>query len=355
MNYVIINSMRILILGNNYCAESFFNNLKNRENDIVFTNCSKVKSSVKYTDERDLIDFCEANEINFVLITDKTYMVESFLEKLNSLNITVFAPTSEAIKICKYKSYVKKFINKNKFLSPKYFIAEKLNMATDYLKSTNLPVAIHPEETTESECVQFAETYRDAQKIINKFFESGNKKIVLEDYIQGKNFTIWTISDGYSAKIMGINAKYQNKIGMSDPHFVTNELKQNLLENVINPAIASLAEEEEYIGILGFNFILDNKNNPYLLGFNCFFDEISVDFYTNCCEIDWIDVFESCIIGNIFSKYDFKANDEYALTIKTDNEIKFISSKIKSNLDKYVSELGYDTQDYKEAIQLWKY
>ena len=347
--------MRILILGNNYSAKSFYYALEKNKDDIVFSTYSEIENSIKYTDEDDIVDFCEANEINFILITDEKYITHNLQEKLNSLNITVFAPTVEALDICRYKSSAKKFINKNKFPSPKYFIAEKPNLAIDYIKEQNLPCAIHPDTHSDKECVQFAETFGQAQKIVNKFFENGNKKIILEDYVQGKNFTVWTISDGYCAKIIGINAKYQNSVGFFEPEFVTAEIKENIIKNIINPAISSLANEEEYIGILGFDFMLNSSSEPILIGFNSFFDDISVDFYTNCYDINWLDVFESCIVGDMFSKYDFISDDEYALTIKSDNEIKFISAKIKSNLNKYVEELDCDTKDYKEAIELWKY
>jgi len=354
--YDIIIPMRILILGNNHSAESFYHALSKNKEDIVFSNCSKVENNIKYYSEVDIVDFVEANEINFILTTDENYMTSSLQEKFNSLNISNFSPTEEAINITKFKSYAKKFINKNKFLSPKYFIAERSSLAFDYLKTSNYPLAIRPDVHNFQECSQFAETYIQAQKIINNFFDNGNKKIVLEDYIFGKNFVIWAISDGYGAKIIGSNAKYQNNIGYLEPEFLSSEIKENLLETVINPTISSLAADgEEYIGILGFDFILNSKNEAYLVGFNSFFDDISVDLYTENYDLNWTDVFESCIVGDIFSKFDFECGANYALTIRNKDKINFIDAKIKSNLEKYAKELGYDTKEYEEATKLWKY
>ena len=348
--------MRILILGKNHSAKSFWEILSKNNEDIVFSNCSDVSGNIQYDDEDDIVDFCEANEINFILITDENYITSTLLDRLNEDNITIFSPTEEAINISKYKSAAKKFINKNKFLAPKFFIAEKSNLAYDYIKSATYPLAIRPETHNFRECTQFVETYSSAQKVINKFFENGNKKIIIEDYIQGKNVEIWAISDGYSAKIIGANAKYQNNIGYLEPEFLTEDMKENLLSSVINPTISSLAsQDEEYIGILGFDFIITPKNEAYLVGFNSFFDEISVDLYTKCLEINWLKMFESCVIGDIFANYNIEESREYALTIRFEEKIKLITAKIKSNLEKYADELGYNTQDYKEATKLWKY
>ena len=348
--------MRILILGNNHSAKSFYKILNEDKNNIVFTTNKEVKNNIEYTAKEDIIDFLEANEIDFVLITEEKYIDPYFQEQMDSLSISYFSPTIEAVEICKYKSSAKKFINKNKFLTPKYFIAEKNNLAGDYVKNAEYPLAIKPDIHNPKEALRFCETYSSALKTINDFFENGNKKIIVEDYILGKNVTIWTISDGYSAKIIGSNAKYQNNISLFEPEFLTEDIKENILKNIINPTITSLAEEEkEYIGILGFDIILSKDNKAYLIGFNSFFDDISVDFYTNCYDLNWLKVFESCIVGDIFTKFDFKPDTNYALTIRNEEKINLITANFKSNLNKYIIELDLDNEDYKEAKKLWKY
>ena len=72
--------MRILILGNNYSAESFYNNFCLDKNNIVFSTCSNTANFVKYDSEDDIVDFIEANEINFVLTKLRTRLVSDFCE-----------------------------------------------------------------------------------------------------------------------------------------------------------------------------------------------------------------------------------------------------------------------------------
>lgn len=355
-NYDIIIPMRILILGNNYTVKELYNSLCKNKNNIVFSTHSEVKNSIGYEDKNEIIDFCEANEINLVIICDENYIHQEFLENLNALNITIFSPSSDAINICKHKSYAKKFINKNRFLAPKFFIAEKPSSAVEYIESANYPLAIRPDIHSYRECTKFCETFSKAQKIVYDFFENGNKKIIIEDYIEGKNVVIWTLCDGYRAEIIGSNAKYQNNVGLFEPDFLTNELKEKITNEIINPAVLSLAQqEEEYIGILGFDFIINSKNEPYLVGFNSFFDDISIKFFTKCYDINWADVFESCVIGDVFSKYEFKAKDDWAIVLRQNEDIKFLSARTKSNLERYLDELEFDTTEFKEASKLWKY
>ncbi len=43
------------------------------------------------------------------------------------------------------------------------------------------------------------------------------------------------------------------------------------------------------------------------------------------------------------------------LTLRQNEDIEFVQAKTKSNLEKYVQELGLETEEYKEAKKLWKY
>ena len=122
------------------------------------------------------------------------------------------------------------------------------------------------------------------------------------------------------------------------------------------PTISTLSsQDEEYIGILGFDFILDKNNDAYLLGYNHFFDELNVEFFTKGFDVDWAQIFDSTLVGDVFQKFEIKAKEDYMLTIRQNEKIHFISAKTKSNLEKYLQELEFDLDEYYEAKKTWKY
>ncbi len=348
--------MRILILGNSYSAKSFFELFKQNSDNIVFSNMRELDNYIEFVNFSDIKDFCLANEINLVLILDEEMINKGLQEQLSAFNISAFSPSIEAVGITVSKAAAKKFMHKNKILTPRFIIIDKPQLGFDYLKNMQIPQAIKPDNHSFRECTQFAETFTQGQKIISNFFESGNKKVIIEDYIEGKNIGVWVLSDGYSAKIIGTSAKYQNNVAFFEPDFVGEELKENILKQAILPTINALSTQgEEYIGILGFDFILTNENKFYLLGYNSFFDDINVDFYIYGYELDWAKIFDSCIVGDVFLKYNFVPKNEYMLTLRQDDKINFLSAKTKSNLEKYLYELELDCTDYKEAKKIWRY
>lgn len=348
--------MRILIIGNDYSADKFYDLFELNSDNIVFTTQSNKKNSMELSTVDDIVDFCEANEIDLALIIDENYINQGLEEILSARNITAFSPSSEAVGICTSKASAKRFMHKNKIPTPKFGVFEKIAAASDYLKSAKLPLVIKPDYEIKGRYPIFIETKSKAKKSVEDFYTNGYDKIVIEDYVEGKNLTVWTISDGYSAKIIGTSANYLNNVALFEPDFLTSEIKKEIQEEMIIPTISSLSLlDSEYVGVLGFDIILGFNNKPYLLGYKSFFDEMNTDFYTHGYNLDWARVFESCLIGDVFLKYTFEPKTTNMLTLRQGDEIEFISANTKSNLEKYACELELDLSDYKEAKKIWKY
>ena len=348
--------MRILILGNNYSARKYYKYFSNNKENIVFSSDDKLQNCVEFLNIEDIVEFCKANEINFVLITDEIYINQGVQDLLSNLGISVFAPSIDSISICSSKIYAKKFMHKNKILTPKFQVFEKPQLALDYINEVKIPQAIKPDCNSYQECLQFCETQKQAQKILNDFFASGNKRVLLEDYIEGKNISIWALCDGYSAKIIFASAKYNNEIALFEPDFVDENLKERINQEIIQPTINALSSQgEEYIGILGFDCILTYKNEIYLVGYNSFYDDLNVDFSLEGFNINWLEVFDSTIVGDVFSRFEFKQNDEYMLAIRQNEKINLICAKTRNNLEKYMKELEFELEQYNQAKKVWKY
>lgn len=348
--------MRILILGKNYSAKRFFEYFNKNKEDIVFSTHFETKNHLSFQQPQEILEFCLANEINFILITDEFYINEGLQELLSANGLTVFSPSIDAINICASKAYAKKFMYKNKIQSPKFTVAEKMQNAVEFINSSNFALAVKPDNHSEFETVHFIENKKQASETLNKYFANDNQKLIIEDYIEGKNVSVWVLSDGYSAKILFKSAIYQKEIAYFEPEFISEEITNKMLNEAILPTIQALGEQgEEYIGILGFDFILTYDKKLYLLGYNSFFDDLNINFALDTLSLDWKKIFESTIIGDVFLNNTFEKSPLRAISFKNEQGFETISAKTKTNLKRYLNELEINQDELKEAEKIWKY
>ena len=346
--------MRILILSNKYSGREFFNLFSKDKDNIVFSlieGCNKVDLQTN----EDIVDFVEGNVIDFILVGDEKYIDDDLFERLNEYNVDIFSPCQNAVEISKSKSTAKKFMYKNKISTPNFQIYDKIQSALDSVKNLLSPIAIKPDIHNFKQRTVFCETQSQSEKVIKNMFQNDCSKIIIEDYIEGKNVTIWTLSDGFKAQILGTCAKYQDVISYFEPEFVDENIKNNAIENFINPTIDRLSYiGDEYIGILGFDFILDRENKLNLVGYKSFFDDIDVNFFSQGFDVNWLDIFQGTIKGDVFLNNEIKPENYYMLSVRGDEKIEYIKAKTLSNLELYLKELNIDDVEYKEAKRIWK-
>ena len=137
--------MRILILGNDYSAKKFFNFFKKNKENIVFSTIQNLPNHINFKNSQDIVEFCQANDINLVLIIDKDLINEGVQETLSSYEISAFAPSIDAIAICSSKSYAKKFMHKNKISTSRCQVIEKPQQAIDYFRTVQTVQCLKPD------------------------------------------------------------------------------------------------------------------------------------------------------------------------------------------------------------------
>lgn len=343
--------MRILVLGNNFAARKFIEHFEINPLNIVFSTIDGLKSYISLNSIDDIVDFSSANDINLVVVTNNQYYeTDELQQKLNDAQISYFAPDFNSVDIILSKVYAKRFMYKNKIPTPRFSIFEKPQSALEYLRNNKGTFVLKADCEGENETCQFVETYLQAQNAINEFFANDNKKIVIEDYIEGKSATIWAISDGYSVQIIGTSAKCDGKIALFEPDFINDSLREKILNEALIPTIDCLVTQEcEYVGILGLEVILTSRYDFQALGYKSFFDDLNAEFFTRCYDVHWEDVFESILKGDIFLKYNFQRNENCALTMVKDNDFKFFRTKIRANLKKFIKNEDLDLNLYKKV------
>ena len=347
--------MNILTLGNNFCTRILSEKLAENSQNKIFSTLNA--NGVSFVDIpvfcfEEIIDFVKKNNIELIIPADFKIIESEFSSMCLKENISIFAPFEGALNLTGSKSFAKKFFYKNKIPTPKFIVVEKIQSALEHIKNANYPIVIKPDCHSENLETEFAENYGEAKKIIDKLWANDVGVIVIEEWVEGVEFSAYVVSDGFNVKLIDFTSTKNNKIAYLGSNSLSCEEKNRVVEEYFKPIILSLAQNEsEYIGILGIDFIKDKNGEFFILECNPFFENLDVELFTRAIQDDIADVFETVLLGTFSEKYGKINLDDrnYVSFINNDGKMEVYEGRTLTEAVKYSenSEL--------EKELLWKF
>ncbi len=310
--------MRILVIGKNRSTKAFSDLLSENKNNIVFTNLNETQANfvdLSMPDISEWREFALANEINLTILCDFEDLEGDFVEDFSSANLSIFAPDRGAARVCTSKSFAKKFMYRNKIKTPQFQIFDKLTLAIDYARGANFPIVIKPDEHSNMLGTTVCETFSSAFKVLNNFFNCGVKTVVIENFVSGREFSAYFITDGFNAFLLDFVTNENNRFASLGADFLDDAVKNRVIE-VAGQTIEALAKtDNNYTGILGIDFILGDDKTLCALEYNQFFDDLDVELFLGAVDENWEKLFESSISGTLRDEFpEIKKHDGYFVT-----------------------------------------
>lgn len=328
--------MRILIVGSDANAYSIAKSLKNNEHvDIVFvTSCSgKIEefaenTNISETNNAELLDFVIANDIALTIVTSISAISNNIGEFFNEARRLILAPSSDAAHIALFKSSAKKTMYRLKIPTMKFGVFERENQAIDYVSAARRPLAIKTDVHIPGEYPVFAESFTKAKNILEKLFISPENKVVIEDYLDAKEVSMYFLTDGYTALPIGNCASndllfsYPDSV-ISPDNYVSDELESKIMKEVVYPVIDDISTKgQPYCGILGVDIFLSGDNYN-VIEFNPFFKQMHLQTILPLIKSDLCDLFLSAASGSLSDEYQYIKMYNYSAVseIKPQNKI----------------------------------
>lgn len=283
-------------------------------NDAIaeFSNCIDIKAD----DLENLVEFAKANEIDLTIAASEKAIASGIADKFNEAELMIFAPTQEAAKITNSKSAAKKFMYKTKIPTPKFGIFDRENMAVDYARKSKYPLVIKTDAHQHGENVFICDNFKIAKRIIEDLFDSAQKKVIIEDYVAGQEFSYYVISDGYNAMPLNSVVPYKSVLegnggaltsglGAYAPFYmIDSNLESKIFNQIVYPALDELSKgRNQYVGILGIDIILDRNGNLNVIEFNSFLKEPDAQCVFDLLDDDIARIMNATVVGSLVDDY----------------------------------------------------
>ncbi len=332
--------MKILIAGSDLNAKLFAQYIKqqNNEHDIYITtdeiSVENIYTAINIKENNipEICDFVKYNQIEFTIVTSELSIINGIADEFKKEGFPIFAPTSDSARITFFNSIAKKILYKLKINTPRFGIFDRENVAIEYLRKIKFPIIITNDFTLFSHESIICKTFSKAKLEIQKIFETGNNKIIIENYSDENPIYIYFITDGYNAMpLITINKYNRNgyKELIAPSEKISEDIIMYLLKKVIYPILDDITKfSEPYCGILGLKIIKKN-NNISILEFYNEFQGYDIHSFLALLNDDLLKIITDTANGKLGENHSFiNLSENYSYTL----EINKNSDKINSDL-----------------------
>ena len=232
-----------------------------------------------------LADWVEDNEIDLTVVGPEKPLVKGIVDEFQKRGLTIFGPNTKAAKIEGSKVFAKDILRKYDIPTAEYEVFNSVEAALDYFKTCNYPIVIKAEGLAGGKGVVIATNVKEAEEAVEKIMEDrvygeAGERIVVEDFLKGEEVSFLGFTDGknivplapaqdHKAVFDGDEGPNTGGMGAYSPTpFVSKELEEEILEEVLQPTIDAFRKEGiKYKGILYAGLIL-TEMGPKVLEFN---------------------------------------------------------------------------------------
>ena len=312
-------------------------------------------------DEFDKIaSFAKEKEVDLVIVGPDDPLAAGIVDVLEAAGLRVFGPRKNAAILEGSKAFSKDLMKKYNIPTAAYETFEDAQKAAEYLETASFPIVLKADGLALGKGVLICNTKEEALEgvksiMTDKQFGSAGNRMVVEEYMTGREVSVLSFVDGKHIKIMTSAQDHKracdgdkglNTGGMgtfSPSPFYTKEVDDFCKQYIYQPTVDAMAKEgREFKGIIFFGLMLTEKG-PRVLEYNARFGDPEAQVVLPRMKNDIIDVVEACIDGTL-DQVELQFEDNAAVCVVLASQgypVKYEKGLKISGLEKFKDADGY--------------
>jgi phosphoribosylamine--glycine ligase len=294
-----------------------------------------IASGIDLKDFETIRRYVKENKIELIVCGPEQPLVDGIADALAG-DCPVFGPVRGAARLEGSKEFSKQFMKKYSIPTAEARSFSSASEAIEYLRSRSLPVVVKADGLAAGKGVTVASTYQEAEAAVraaieDKVFGASGDKVLIEDFLQGEEASVFAICDGQRAMPMIAaqdhkrafdNDQGPNTGGMGaylPVPLASEEVLKRVKTEVLDRALAGMrAEGTPYRGLLYAGLMIQG-GIPRVVEFNCRFGDPETQAVLRLMDEDLLPLLKASASGELPDRpVRFKKESSICIVVAAD-------------------------------------
>ena len=282
-------------------------------------------------DFEKMADFAKKEAFDLIVVGPDDPLAGGIVDVLEEKGLRVFGPRKNAAILEGSKAFSKDLMKKYGIPTAAYETFDTPEAALKYLETAPVPIVLKADGLALGKGVLICNTREEAKEgvktlMLDKQFGHAGDRIVVEQFMTGREVSVLSFVDGKTIKIMTSAQDHKrakdgdqglNTGGMgtfSPSPFYTPEVDEFCKKHIYQATVDAMkAEGREFKGIIFFGLML-TADGPKVLEYNARFGDPETQVVLPRMKNDIVDVFEACVDGTL-DQIDLQFEDNAAVCV----------------------------------------
>ncbi len=266
--------------------------------------------AISDTDVEALVKFALEKNIDLTVVGPEVSLAAGVVDAFKAKGLKIFGPDKKAARIESSKEYAKELMKKYHIPTADFQSFSSYEEAWNYVQEKGAPIVIKYDGLAAGKGVVVAMSLKEAQKALKDMLvddKYGKDKVVIEEYLEGPEFSFLCFVDGKNVYPLELSQDHKrafdddegpNTGGMgaySPLPFITKEDREEALEKIMKPTAAALVDDDSsFTGVL-YGGLMKTKDGIKVIEFNCRFGDPETEVVLPRLESDLFVAFNKVI------------------------------------------------------------